>query len=85
MPHTWLFCVEIQLAILFIPILALREQIPQLANLLNCILIVVGYVVNVTTVSRLRLPPTFLLTLPDPGYVTSSVLIQHNSSQFVKI
>lgn len=73
---------EIQLAILFIPILALRERMPQAANFLTCALIVIGYVINVATVSKLRLPPTFLLTLPDPRCVPW--LISQRTENFLK-
>lgn len=65
LPHTWIFAVEIQLALLFIPVLAIRYHYQQIGNLINIALMVIGYIINVVTVYQLELPPSWLVTLPD--------------------
>jgi len=63
--HTWLFAVEMQLALLFIPVLLIRYFNQQIGTILNIILIAIGFIVNVITVYKHQLPPTYLITLPD--------------------
>lgn len=63
--HTWIFAVEMQLALVFIPVLAIRYHYLQLGTIINIALIAIGYIINVATVYNFDLPPTLLVTQPD--------------------
>lgn len=69
--ETWIFCVELQLAIVFTVVIGLMTSLKKrgseaLGWLLLIGVVVLGFVMNALSVYLRDLPPTWLWTLPDP-------------------
>ncbi|RWS05883.1 Nose resistant to fluoxetine protein 6-like protein, partial [Dinothrombium tinctorium] len=66
LPQTWLFCVEMQLALVFVPIMGFVSHFKRSSYLILAALVVAGFAINFYTVYHNNLPPTLMWTLPDP-------------------
>ncbi|RWS24366.1 Nose resistant to fluoxetine protein 6-like protein [Leptotrombidium deliense] len=64
--QTWLFCVELQLALVFIPVMSILSRFRVISWVLLGIIATIGFIINVVTVNNYELPPTLMWTLPDP-------------------
>ena len=71
--NTWIFCVEMQLSIAFIPLIILMNQINDKTTKIFWLLLplfcVIGFAINASIVYFYELPPNFFWTLPDPELV----------------
>lgn len=70
LPHTWILCVELQLALVFTVIIGfisnLRSNGKQAASwIVLGFIAIVGFAINFAQVYYNQLPPTWLWTLPD--------------------
>lgn len=65
--NTWLFSVEMQLYLTFVPVLILaRKASKPVIVLILTIIVAAGMICNVLTVFKYELPPHLMWTLPDP-------------------
>lgn len=65
--NTWLLSVEMQLYLAFVPIMIVaRKASKSILVLMLTLIVVVGMICNVFTVSKYELPPHLMWTLPDP-------------------
>lgn len=72
LPESWIFCVELQLAVVFTFVIGIMTSLKKRGSemigwLLLALIVVVGFVVNAVEVYVHDLPPTWLWTLPDPA------------------
>jgi len=70
LPHTWLFCVELQLTLICIPLMIIynkqHERFKKALVLILFLVITISMLFNAMVVYVYKLPPTLLWTLPDP-------------------
>lgn len=69
-PWTWILCVELQLACLFVFVIGIMSYLKEKSNILSWGVlagtVVLGFIANFIEVYTHDLPPTWLWTLPDP-------------------